>query len=255
MAKSRKKRIEHVEEQEVEQIAIQEEVAIETEVAIEPEVAEQTEELSEVEVEVKNIENEKEAILRRIKENAANHGQEYFDKAKKNGCDYSAFGDWQKQYAQMMHGLFNLKERNILDVGGAYGALAHAMSKHGAKKVVCTDISRYAVDAKKFAGIEYVCAPLQHMKNIGDGAFDLIHISHVFEHIDEVDHERCVREISRMLVKNGNCIILGNYSKIDTLKSYFEKYMKCEFQTVNPENDKHGFFKNYNWKYLVVVKK
>ena len=58
------------------------------------------------------------------------------------------------------------------------------------KKVLCTDISKHVIDAKKFKNIEYAVMPMQHMNKIGDGAFDFIHISHVFEHVDEVDHDK-----------------------------------------------------------------
>lgn len=201
-------------------------------------------------------ERDKEATIRRIKDNALRFGKEYFEKAKTNGCDYSHFGDWQKQYAEMIHRLVNLKDRNVLDIGGAFGALAHAFSKYGTKKVVCTDISKHAIDAKMFPGVEYLVLPIQHMKSIGDAAYDFVHISHVMEHVDVVDHERCVKEIARIMSSKGVCMILGNYKETENLKEYFQKYMECEFVEVSEAQDKpHGFFKNYKWNYLIVVRK
>ncbi|NLE03733.1 MAG: hypothetical protein GX638_02885, partial [Crenarchaeota archaeon] len=82
-----------------------------------------------------NSNKEKEAFIRRIKENALKFDKEYFEQSKANGCDYSYFGNWQKQYAQMVHNMFNLKDRNVLDIGGAYGSIAYAFSLFNTKKV------------------------------------------------------------------------------------------------------------------------
>lgn len=248
----------------------QEEVKIESDVVIEQEAivpeVEITEEMKQeepintpetaVDVVEEAPERDKEATIRRIKDNALRFGKEYFEKSKASGCDYSHSGEWQKQYAEMIHRLVNLKDRNVLDVGGAFGALSYAFSKHGTKKVVCTDISKHAIDSKMFPGVEYLVLPIQHMKSIGDGAYDFIHISHVMEHVDSVDHERCVKEIARILSSKGVCMILGNYKETETLKEYFQKYMECEFVEVSEAQDKpFGFFKNYKWNYLIVVRK
>lgn len=201
-----------------------------------------------------NSNKEKEAFIRRIKENALKFDKEYFEQSKANGCDYSYFGNWQKQYAEMVHNMFNLKDRNVLDIGGAYGALAYAFSLLSPKKVLCTDISKHVIDAKKFKNIEYAVMPMQHMNKIGDGAFDFIHISHVFEHVDEVDHDKCIKEITRILDKAGVCMITGRYKNIPALKKYFKKYKDCEFVTVSEEQDREfGYFKKYKWDYLIVI--
>lgn len=201
-----------------------------------------------------NSNKEKEAFIRRIKENALKFDKEYFEKSKVNGCDYSYFGNWQKQYAEMVHNMFNLKDRNVLDIGGAYGALAYAFSLLSPKKVLCTDISKHVIDAKKFKNIEYAVMPMQHMNKIGDGAFDFIHISHVFEHVDEVDHDKCIKEIARILDKAGVCMITGRYKNISALKESFKKYKDCEFVTVSEEQDREfGYFKKYKWDYLIVI--
>lgn len=196
---------------------------------------------------------EKEEIMQRIKDNAANHQKEYFDNRAKQGCDYGYFGEWQKCYDAFMSEYLDFAGKKVLDIGGAFGALAYAFLRHNPEKVTCTDISKYAIDKRQFIGIDYKCVPMQIMKGIKDEEYDIVHVSHVFECVPIIDHERCVKEICRVMKPGATCIILGD-ADVTAIKDYFAKHIKCSFSQLDRNRDSYGYYRKYNWKNFIVKK-
>jgi len=233
---------EQEEQEEVAEVAPEEPVVVEA--AVEP-----------VAVEQEETETDKEAILRRLKTNAANFSKEYFEKRKKSGCDYTQCGLWQEMYARFLNRAFALGKKVVLDVGGAYGAIAHAIKVVGAARVICADISKYVVEAKTFNDVEYLYAPVQHMKAIDSETVDFVHASHVMEYIDPIDIERSIKEIGRVLKSGGSCFITSEVD-IPNIVAACEKYIG-DVPNVNlvAADKEHGFLKQYPWKVFVFRKK
>ncbi len=259
---ARKKKVVAVEETvDVVEEVVEETVEIESveEDAIIPEeeVTEEPINTPETAVEVEEPQSEKDAVVKRIKVNAAAFSKEYFEDRKAKGCDYSQFGEWQKLYGKLINHIFSIKNMVIADIGGAYGAISKALLDNGAKRVVCTDISKHAVELKQFPKVEYVHAPVQHMKAIADETFDLVHISHVMEHVNPMDIERSMKEIGRVMKHSALCFIVGQCD-IEQLKEFGTKH-------IGEIVDGVDFFKNapkeleafneYNWKIVLFSKK
>lgn len=267
---ARKKKVIEPVVEEVEDVVLEEPVVEETqEEIVEPEVEENQEEIVEPVVEeatlaeqiatkpliIKEPVEDKDAVIKRIKDNATVFSKEYFESRKKAGCDYESYGDWQKNYGKLLNAMFGLKDKAVIDIGGAYGALAQACLESGAKKVTCTDISKHVIETKKFPKVEYVHAPVQHMKAIADASYDLVHVSHVLEHVNEADIERSIKEIGRIMKTGAICFILGS---LDTRKfeDFCEKHIGEAFGPDMKSAEKElALFKNYNWKCLFLRKK
>lgn len=225
----------------------------EKEEILEPEVQEK-EEILEPELEPK--EKEKDAVVRRIKENAAMFNQEYFEKCRKSGCDYSARGLWQEKYAKLMDRVAGgMAGKNVLDVGGAFGAIASAFADVGAaQKVVCTDISKHVIDQKKFKNVEYEHCPVQHMKSINSKSFDVVHVSHVLNSVSEKDLERSVKELSRVLKSGGICIMIHS-NEIPGLKELVEKHIGNRLDVKLTDFDGGiNLASQYKWSVLTAKK-
>jgi len=201
-----------------------------------------------------DVVSEKEAVISRIKTNASQFTPEYFDSCKNAGCDYSATGSWQEIYGRMINRLFDLRGKCVLDIGGAFGALANSFLKVGAKTVHCTDISKFAASTRMFPSVKHVHAPVQHMKNLSDETYDFVHISHVLQFVDPLDMERSVREISRVMKSGAVCLIITN-DGVGDFKDLCITHIGQTFPLSFDTKDANVvFFKQYKWKCLVVRK-
>ena len=204
----------------------------------------------------------KETVKDRILKNMKAFDENYFKSAT---CNYKSFGDWQKLYATMMDRLFAIKDSNILDIGGAYGSLGHAMANVGAD-VTVLDISKHVINEKMFKNVKYVLAPIQTMKAIKDKTIGFVHISHVLNYVDNKDIEMSLKEIKRVMKDDGKCFIImdiakkGNfeYSEKDMLK-HIENAGLVDITDECAKDVKKlpkslNYFKEYMWDFFVLKK-
>jgi len=99
-----------------------------------------------------------------------------------------------------------LSVRRALDLGCGDGELSVELAKATAARVVCADISSVAVEACRQRGLE------AHQVELGnaplpfpDGAFDLVHMEEVIEHV--VRPDQSMTEIRRVLEPGGHLIL------------------------------------------------
>lgn len=200
----------------------------------------------------------------RMEECSAFFGHEYFDKVAKSGCDYKAFGDWQKGYCGLLDRVFGIRGKEVLDVGAAYGALGNGFKQLGAKKVNIVDISKHAISAKVFDGLNYVLAPIQMMKAVPSASQDLIHASYVMNSVDSEDLEMTFNELKRVLAPAGKLFIIMNFGRdnkvgdFDTrhskesivaaaTKAGFKEVAEIVNQLRKVDDARYEFISNYNW--------
>jgi ubiquinone/menaquinone biosynthesis C-methylase UbiE len=200
----------------------------------------------------------------RMEECSAFFGHEYFDNVAKSGCDYKAFGDWQKGYCGLLDRVFGIRGKEVLDVGAAYGSLGNGFKQLGAKKVNVVDISKHAISAKVFDGLNYVLAPAQMMKAIASASQDLIHASYLMNSVDSEDLEMTFNEFKRVLAPSGKLFIIMNFGRdnkvsiFDTrhskeaivaaaTKAGFKEVSNIVNQLRSVDDGRYEFISNYNW--------
>lgn len=200
----------------------------------------------------------------RMEECSAHFGHEYFDKVAKSGCDYKSFGDWQKGYCGLLDRVFGIRGKEVLDAGAAYGSIGNGFKQLGAKKVNVVDISKHAIAAKVFDGLNYVLAPVQMMKAIPSASQDLIHASYVMNSVDVEDLEMTFVEFKRVLASSGKLFIIMNFgnnnkvSDFDTrhskeaivaaaTKAGFKEVPEIVNQLRKVDDARYEFISNYNW--------
>ena len=200
----------------------------------------------------------------RMEECSAHFGHEYFDKVAKSGCDYKSFGDWQKGYCGLLDRVFGIRDKEVLDAGAAYGSIGNGFKQLGAKKVNVVDISKHAIAAKVFDGLNYVLAPVQMMKAIPSASQDLIHASYVMNGVDVEDLEMTFVEFKRVLASSGKLFIIMNFgnnnkvSDFDTrhskeaivaaaTKAGFKEVPEIVNQLRKVDDARYEFISNYNW--------
>jgi predicted RNA methylase len=206
----------------------------------------------------------KKSFRERMEECSTHFGQNYFDEMVKKGCDYKAFGDWQKGYCGLLDRVFGIRGKEVLDVGSAYGALGNGFKQLGAKEVTCVDISKQAIATKRFDGLVYVLAPVQLMKAVQSGSQDLIHASYLMNSVDAEDLDITFFELKRVLAAKGKVFIIMNFGKdqkvsdFDTRhsketivkaanKAGFKEVTEIVNQLRSVDDGRYEFISNYNW--------
>ena len=215
-------------------------------------------------VPVVSTEVPKKSFKERMEECSIHFGQKYFDEMVKKGCDYKAFGDWQKGYCGLLDRVFGVRGKEVLDVGSAYGALGNGFKQLGAKKVTCVDISKQVISAKPFDGLTYVLAPVQLMKAVEAGSQDLIHASYLMNSVDAEDLDITFFELKRVLAAKGKVFIIMNFGKDQKLSDFdtrhsketivkaatkagFKEVTEIVNQLRSVDDGRYEFISNYNW--------
>lgn len=215
-------------------------------------------------VPVVSTEVPKKSFKERMEECSIHFGQKYFDEMVKKGCDYKAFGDWQKGYCGLLDRVFGVRGKEVLDVGSAYGALGNGFKQLGAKKVTCVDISKQVIAAKQFDGLTYVLAPVQLMKAVETGSQDLIHASYLMNSVDAEDLDITFFEMKRVLAAKGKVFIIMNFGKDQKLSDFdtrhsketivkaatkagFKEVTEIVNQLRSVDDGRYEFISNYNW--------
>jgi SAM-dependent methyltransferase len=88
----------------------------------------------------------------------------------------------------------------LLEVGVGHGAFLRHAALHG-WDVIGVEVSRYAAAyVKERHGIDVLCGPIETV-DVPEGAFDMIHMSHVLEHL--LDPVAALQRIRRLLSRRG----------------------------------------------------
>lgn len=145
--------------------------------------------------------------------------QEFYERAKKLGIDYNYYGDWQKQYVKMVVSASEIMRRThkahitCLDVGCACGVNTRAFKELGIfGRVWGNDVSEYMLDLGRethnLTEEELFFAPAWDIQALRSGSVDLLHCSHVLEHIPKSETRLVTEEFRRLLSPKGVGFIL-----------------------------------------------
>jgi len=186
--------------------------------AIVPE-EEQTEEIKEeepvntqesaVEVESIAIDEDKPAIDESLFEMYQKHfNEDYFNSLKEKGCDYQAYGKWQQAYASMFTRTFGLRNKTLLDVGAAYGAIAFGFKMNGVM-AVAVDVAK-CLSGKTFRGVRFINESAHNMKSVDNKTIDFVHGSYVLNHLSPELLKPAFVEFKRVLKDGGKVLVIFN---------------------------------------------
>lgn len=98
------------------------------------------------------------------------------------------------------------KDSHILEVGSGLGYFSYALHRDGFTNIKGLDISAEAVEnAKLFFGIDYICDDVFQYAKTNAGAYDIILLTEVIEHIE--DPLSFLESLSLLLKPNGKIIL------------------------------------------------
>lgn len=202
----------------------------------------------------------KEILEMTLDKYASIFNDDYFTKS---GCDYKAYGKWQQTYAKMIVDAFDMKNKAILDVGAAFGAISFGFKMAGAIPYAI-DVAPLTVN-RAFKGVRFLRAMAQDMPCIKDAEIDLVHASYVLNYIPKNDLVAAFKEFKRVLKDGGKVIVIFNNGE-DNLSGIEVKHSNetvinaaleagfTEFdckQSLRDNDDKdHAFMTNYAWNML-----
>jgi ubiquinone/menaquinone biosynthesis C-methylase UbiE len=195
--------------------------------------------------------------------------QGYFDKLKMHGNDVASKGNWQKMYAYFIDKIFNIKGKNVLDLGCAMGAITSAFADYGAN-ATGVDISKYAIEKSPFKNIKKVCSPAWDLSMVEPNSIDFVHsmfmmnyipknkIYIVMDQLNKVckdgaivfcvlnmdNEEKKISENETIFTKNFFDEIAAKFNMKCGVKAYYQKM----FNLYIPGWE---FMKKYNWKFLL----
>lgn len=88
---------------------------------------------------------------------------------------------------------------------------------------------KYAVDTSsetpnyKAQDVEFLQKPASDLSPISNGSIDVIHASNLFEHFDDIELERVMREVKRVLKVGARLILMQPNYRL-AYKNYFDDY-------------------------------
>jgi ubiquinone/menaquinone biosynthesis C-methylase UbiE len=129
---------------------------------------------------------------------------EYYQEHKEAGLDYMGHGEWQEVYGKWIVETFDVRDKDILDVGCACGSLATGMQKAGAR-VHGVDLNNHMIrlGKVKFKDVHlYVCDSV-NLHLFGDESFSLVHSNQVAEHWKKELVPFILKEQLRVLRRGG----------------------------------------------------
>jgi SAM-dependent methyltransferase len=116
----------------------------------------------------------------------------------------------QARFVENRKAVLSLLERNpsarLLDLGCADGEFTIELAaKIGAKSLYGIDVSDQSIARARTKGVDGIKADLNRPLPFEDATFDVIHASHVIEHLCDTD--LFLREVHRLLETNGYFVI------------------------------------------------
>ncbi len=147
-----------------------------------------------------------------------------------------SFAAWQTEIISQLSGFSKNKPIKILDFGAGSGLLANFMQNafFNSKVIaVDTDIQKIKIIIDNYPAIKAI-----HVKNnlpFADNSFDLIYTANTFHHIAKNKQEFWLRELFRVLKKDGKLIILElNPFNLKALYSFKHNPNEKQAQLINP---------------------
>ena len=137
---------------------------------------------------------------------ATSYDENYYREHKLAGLDYLVFGRWHEQYGRWLVESLGLKDKRVLDVGCACGAVLRGLGQAGAlgqgidlsECMIRLGREQWPELASRLAVVDAV-----NLHLFRDGEFDAIHTAQVAEHWqpDLVPH--ILRELRRVTAPGG----------------------------------------------------
>ncbi len=107
----------------------------------------------------------------------------------------------------------------VLDLGAGYCDFINNIT---ARKKYAVDTSPETPNYKK-SEVEFLQKPASDLSPIPDASVDLVHASNLFEHFDDIELDKVIREVKRVLKKGGKLILMQPNYRL-AYKNYFDDY-------------------------------
>lgn len=211
---------------------------------------------------------------------ATSYDRAYYEEHKAAGCDYAAYGDWQREYGQWTADCLGWRNKNVLEVGCACGAIAKGLQENGCK-VSGIDLNEHtvAIGRDQWPQLPLFVGDTVNMHMFEDGKFDGIHSQQMLEHVKPDLVPFILKELWRV-AKPGATF----FAVLDTLDSFNRQnrvgqqedpthicikpmewwssmlrlagWEDCRNE-FKPDMEKHvrNFLSRYDWDWFVVRKK
>lgn len=169
------------------------------------------------------------------KETASGGGLNAIDKARLNTAAYII----EENYPD--------KAAAVLDIGCANGGLLECLSERGYKHLTGIDITKVCVENVKKAGFNAHFGGIFNLENLGSNKFDIIILSHVLEHI--YDLQKTSENLKKLLKPKGIIYIevpdASRYLNYYVVPFY---YFDCEHVNHFDINSLKNLFEDENFK-------
>jgi SAM-dependent methyltransferase len=139
-----------------------------------------------------------------------NTGNYYYQSQNKGYADYSGLeGVSKKTYRNFFRYMnkkyqFNIRRKNILEVGCAYGFFLDVAQELGASELWGTDITRESERMTSLKGYKFLRGAFELLE-FPEDYFDLVFMGDVFEHF--LDPFKAVKILSTILKPNGIVVL------------------------------------------------
>jgi SAM-dependent methyltransferase len=112
------------------------------------------------------------------------YNRDYYEQHLAAGCDYAAYGDWQTEYGQWLADCMGWRNKNVLDVGCACGAITKGLNENGCL-ASGVDINEFTVGLGRnlWPELPLFVADAVNLHHFENGQFDGLHSHQVFEHL------------------------------------------------------------------------
>ncbi len=112
------------------------------------------------------------------------YNREYYEQHKAAGCDYAAYGDWQKEYGNWVVDCMGWRDKSILDVGCACGAIAKGLKDNGSQPMGI-DLNEHTINIgrNEWKDIPLFVGDSVNMHMFADNTFNGVHSNQVLEHL------------------------------------------------------------------------
>lgn len=191
--------------------------------------------------------------------------EDYFNSLKEKGCDYQAYGKWQHAYASMFTRTFGLRNKTLLDVGAAYGAITFGFKMNDVM-AIAVDVAK-CLNGKTFRGIRFINESAHHMKSVDNKTIDFVHGSYVLNHLSPELLKTTFVEFKRVLKDGGKVLVIFNagddsanadmayfkHSNETVIKAAADAGLKVVDYTEqlrHCDDPEHRFIQSYNWNIL-----
>jgi 2-polyprenyl-3-methyl-5-hydroxy-6-metoxy-1,4-benzoquinol methylase len=202
----------------------------------------------------------------------------YYEQHKQAGLDYSVYGPWQENYGKWFVEALHLKNKVVLDLGCACGAIASGFARAGALVSGC-DVNETMINLGRSQWLEStlkIC-DASNMHHWKDNTFDFIHSSQVFEHFKPELVPHILDECWRVLKVNGILFVcldtvemyerqkrdLANEDATHTCVKPMKWWTELLAEKWEPASDVEAalkshtgnYFQMYDWDFFIVRKK